>query len=239
MIDYREHAAGTGGQGGQGADAAAQATQAGTIIMLHGFGANAADLYPLHQVVDPESRYRWIFPEAPYSSPMLGGGQAWFPRDEATIVTAITGAYFNDLSGLDPEGLRAAAAEVSELATALGVDWSRTILAGFSQGAMVSTECVAAGGIRPAGLGLFSGAVVAADRWAATVAQHAAGLPVFHSHGTNDPILGYSAGQELAELLTKAGADLHSVSFSGGHTIPEQAVAGFRELVDRVLSGAS
>ena len=225
MLDYRERAASAGGRG--------------TIIMLHGFGANAADLYPLHQVVDPKARYRWIFPEAPYSSPMLGGGQAWFPRDEETMITAITGDYFSDLTGLDPEGLRAAGAEVSELATALGVDWSRTILAGFSQGAMVSTECVAAGGIRPAGLGLFSGAVVAADRWAAGVAQRAAGLPVFHSHGTNDPILGYRAGQELAELLTKAGAELRSVSFSGGHTISEEAVAGFRELVHRVLSGAS
>jgi phospholipase/carboxylesterase len=220
MIEYREHPAETG-----------TGTAGMTVIMLHGFGANATDLYSLHSVIDPEGRYRWIFPEAPYHSALLGGGQAWFPRDEAAIMRTLTDSYFTNLAAHDPDGLRQAADEITVLAEALKIDWSRTTLAGFSQGAMVSTECVVGQGIRPAGLGVFSGAMVAAERWRRMAEQRVADLPVFHSHGEADPILSYRAGRDLAEFLTTAGADLTSVSFPGGHEIPEQAVAGFIRFV--------
>ncbi|TVR87481.1 MAG: hypothetical protein EA428_13090 [Spirochaetaceae bacterium] len=221
MLDYREHAPGE--------------AQSGTVIMLHGFGANAADLYSLHGVVDPASQHRWVFPEAPYRSLMLGGGQAWFPRDEDNIMNAMSGEYFKDMSNMDPDDLRQSAAEILELAAALELDWSRTILAGFSQGAMVATECVVGSGTRPAGLALFSGVVVAADRWRSSVADRAAGLPVYHSHGEYDPILSFEAGTALAQFLSTAGADLRSTTFPGGHTIPEAAVEGFTGFVQELL----
>ncbi|MCA1753741.1 MAG: hypothetical protein LC641_03365 [Spirochaeta sp.] len=231
MLDYRERSPGEG----QPQPTTPATTPAGNVIMLHGFGANAADLYPLQGVVDPAGRYRWVFPEAPYSSPMLGGGQAWFPRDENTIMSAMSGEYFMDMSEMDPDGLRQSAAEISELAAALDLDWSRTILAGFSQGAMIATECVVGAGIRPAGLTLFSGAVVAASRWSSSVADRATGLPVYHSHGEYDPILSFEAGTALASFLREAGADLRSTTFLGGHTIPQEAVEGFTGFVQEVL----
>lgn len=198
------------------------------VVILHGFGADSSDLYPLAAEMDAAGRYTWHFPQAPYRIRYRGTafGSAWFPRNDTEIAAALEGSYFNRLEGMDPEGLRRAGAEVLELVDSLGVDFDSVVLGGFSQGAMVAVEASVQAGRRPADLLLFSGAVIAAERWRAALS----GSPpfeFFQSHGTADPILPFDGARRLLSLLEDAGGEGEFVQFDGGHGIPP-------EIMDRV-----
>jgi phospholipase/carboxylesterase len=141
-----------------------------TGCLLHGFGATANDLVSLAPELGLAQR--WIFPHAPAPITIAGmsSGRAWFPRDESQLEEALYGGYFGNLRHLEPQGLHDAAFEVRELLAQRGVDWSRLILGGFSQGAMVTAEIlrqsVADPSLpMPAAAILFSGALTAARWW--------------------------------------------------------------------------
>ncbi|NBB91498.1 MAG: hypothetical protein GVY23_09915 [Spirochaetes bacterium] len=196
-----------------------------TVVILHGFGADSSDLYPLAAEMDAAGRYYWCFPRAPYRIRYGGAalGSAWFPRNEGEIAAALEGSYFDRLEGMDPEGLRQAGAAVLELIDYLGVDFEAVVLGGFSQGAMVAMEAVVQAGRRPADLLLFSGAVIAAERWRAALSR----LPPFEflqSHGTADPILPFDGARQLLAVLEDAGGEGEFLQFDGGHGIPSEII---------------
>ena len=176
------------------------------IIILHGFGASSADLYPLADEMDPTGRFTWHFPQAPYPISYGGStiGRAWFPRNEDEMRGAVEGIYFHRLEHMDPDGLRQAGSEVLELARYLGADPDALVLGGFSQGAMVAVEAFVQAGRPPADLLLYSGSVIAADRWR----ERLAGMPAFgffQSHGTADPVLPFAGAMRLFSLLEEIG----------------------------------
>lgn len=197
-------------------------------IILHGFGASCADLYPLADEMDPEGRITWYFPEAPYSIRYGGSvlGKAWFPRNKTEITAALEGSYFHGLESMDPAELRAAGLEVVEFASEVGVSFDGLVVGGFSQGAMVAVEMLCRAGSYPAELILFSGSAIAVDRWKTELAS----LPsfeFFQSHGTMDPILPFEGAQHLYSVLETAGHAGEFRQFTGGHEIT-------RELIERV-----
>lgn len=196
-----------------------------TVLILHGFGANSADLYPLAAEMDPQGRYTWHFPEAPYSIRYGGSvfGKAWFPRNEGQIAEALEGRYFDRLQEMDPVGLRQAGEETNRLLDTLGLPLDEVILGGFSQGAMVAVEAVVQARRAPADLLLFSGSAIAVERWGAALSA-TGGFGVFQSHGTMDPILPFDGAGRLRSLLVEAGCEMEFVQFDGGHSIPPEVM---------------
>lgn len=197
-------------------------------VLLHGFGANGNDLAPLGPLFPV--RETWLFPHAPGQLEWGGMlyGRAWFPREEREMEAAMTGAYFNRLREQDPPGLAESAREVLELAEAHGLDWSETLLGGFSQGAMVAVEVALSAPKPPKGVVLFSGSLIAERRWSSVVGELAdrGERPerFFQSHGKSDQVLPYDEGKALFELLRQAGWEGSFVAFRGGHEIPPDVV---------------
>ncbi|TVQ27106.1 MAG: phospholipase [Spirochaetaceae bacterium] len=206
-----------------------------TVVLCHGFGANMHDLAAIAGEATAPS-YRWIFPQAPAEIPGYPAGRAWFPRTPGELLQFASGADFHDLAGMDPDGLRASGEELIDLLTSVGTDLSRTVIGGFSQGAMVAIEAVlsAAGGELPAGLAVLSGSLIAANRWAG-MAPGIAKVPVFQSHGTVDPVLPFEQATRLREVLIGAGASVDFVEFAGGHGVPPEVVDRLGAFIARVL----
>lgn len=197
-------------------------------VLLHGFGASGDDLAslaPLFPVRD-----QWLFPHAPEELNFGGTvyGRAWFPREPRALEMALTGAYFANLREQDPPGLTEAATEVLELAAYYRLPWGETILGGFSQGAMVAVEVALRAPTPPKALLIFSGALIAAERWRSAAGGAAAEgrLPstFLQSHGKEDAILPYTEGRGLFDLLRDGGWEGGFVAFSGGHEIPPDVV---------------
>lgn len=221
-----------------------------TVILCHGFGADAHDLASLADVIPLSGPVRWVFPQAPFVfRTAWGAGRAWFPRDTAGIEAFMEGPTLQSLAGMDPPGLSTAGTEVLELVASLqppAVSGESSVVAppapvvlgGFSQGSMVAVEAALRMDGVPAGILVMSGNLIAADRLRETSAVRAAqlaGLRVAQYHGTEDPVLPFSGARRLADLLVAAGADLHFASFPGGHGIPPQLYRDIGAELDLML----
>lgn len=221
-----------------GAEGNTHSDTSATVVLCHGFGADALDLASLARQVSLPFDVQWVFPQAPVEFQMgWGTGRAWFPRDAAGLQAFLTGEQFAALAQVDPPGLTLAAGEISELLVSCG-DPTSVVLGGFSQGAMVAAATALTLEPVPAGLLLFSGSVIAEERLLASARanrERLQGLPVVQFHGSEDPVLPFHNGRRLADVLETAGMELQFIEFAGGHGIPPELLPGVAGHLERML----
>jgi len=171
------------------------ATQA--VILLHGYGADGSDLIGLGQhwgQLLPDAMF--IAPNAP--EPCAGSpfGFQWFPLDVDRIAGRIAGAKV--AAPILKEFL-------ADLWSQTGIAPWQTILAGFSQGAMMSLHVGTALEQDLAGIIAFSGAFVAADGFAK---GRFAKPPVTLIHGELDQVVDAELSRQAATELSAAGFEV-------------------------------
>lgn len=215
------------------------------IVLCHGFGAPGTDLVPLgNQIYQAKSelqgKVRFIFPAAPISLEDQGipGGRAWWPLDMMRLQMAIQTGEFRDLRKDSPEQLPEARELILSLLTELeaktGIPVSKTILGGFSQGAMLATDVTFRLSESPAGLVIWSGTLLNEEEWV-EICLKRAGLPVFQSHGRQDPILPFEAAIWLRDLLVGNGLNVAFHEFHGQHGIPVDSIVGLIDMISANL----
>jgi phospholipase/carboxylesterase len=209
----------TGGADGQGGG------NGPVVMLLHGFGAPGDDLVPLADVIPAPTGTRWLFPEAPLSLNMgFGDSRAWWIVDFARIQEDRAAGLIRDLSVEVPQGLALAREHMlgflKELPRQLPIDYKKTVIGGFSQGAMLTCDAVLHTDYPFAGLVQLSGTLLAQTVWGPLMPKRK-GLPVFQSHGTQDDILPHIGAERLRDALVQAGLVVEWHSFRGGHEIPE------------------
>ncbi len=203
----------------------------GVVVLCHGFGAPADDLVGLEEqlvALAPGLKgVRFVFPGAPLSLAAMGYGdaKAWWLIDFEQIQKLNGG----DLEALqefrkhEPDGMAKARAMmlklVDEVTAQTGLPMSKVVLGGFSQGAMITTDLALRLPEAPAALVILSGTLLIEDVWKQK-AKGRAGLPIFQSHGTVDPVLRFDAAERLRDVLTEAGSPPEFVAFEGPHAIP-------------------
>ena len=203
------------------------------VVLLHGFGAPGDDLVPLFRILDVSRDVRFAFPQAPLSPPEMAsyGGRAWWPRDLERL-------QGRDRSNEVPQGLASARdkliACLDALQADLGVGPERVILGGFSQGGMLSCDVALRAAPAFAGLALLSTALISQEQWRPRIAAYTH-LPVFQSHGRQDPVLPFAGAQRLRDLFTEVGCNVDWVEFNGGHEIPMSVLTGLSAFIGRTL----
>jgi len=213
-----------------------------TVFMCHGYGAPGTDLVSLGAAFQESSddlrdNVAFVFPEAPISLDAEGipGGLAWWPLNMARLQQVMQTRDWDKLTQAEPPGLIEMRTRMLEFLDRYreqyGVAIEHCVLGGFSQGAMLMTEVALNLPETPAGLCLYSGTLLSADRWR-ELAKQRAGLQVLQSHGTVDPILPFPVAEQLRDLLQEAGLHVTFLPFVGPHTIPMQVL----ELTGRFLS---
>ncbi|PJZ83221.1 alpha/beta hydrolase [Leptospira harrisiae] len=211
-------------------------SDAPTVVMFHGYGASAFDLYPIHEVLVTDQKFNWVFPHGHLSVPLMPGysGRAWFPIDTVALEEAIRKNDFRNFADKDPEGMDVARQAAYLMLDALGVPWNQLILGGFSQGAMLATDLTLRTEEISKGLMILSGALVNESLWN-ELAPKKSILRFFQSHGEFDPILGYANAKKLEKLLRNAGLLGEFIAFNGGHEIPAPVIQG----ISRYLNSLS
>lgn len=200
------------------------------VVLCHGFGAPGSDLVPLAPMIVKFDRslaeqVRFLFPEAPLDLEAFGmpDGRAWWNLDLWKLQAAIAAGTYGDLTRRTPEGLPAARQMfqqfLEECERETGIPVSRTVLGGFSQGAMLSTDVSLHLATPPGGLIVLSGSLINHDEWAKLLAGKA-GMPVFQSHGKYDPVLPFEVAVQLRDELESAGNPVEFCEFPGAHEIP-------------------
>ncbi len=194
-----------------------------TVICLHGYGADGRDLAPLAEELQTRRPIRWLFPDAP--EVLDWGGRAWFAIDVAAFEEGQRTGTPRDLSLKEPEGLEWAREELQRFIAALGVPWGNIVLMGFSQGAMLAVDLALRAEAPLAGVVILSGTLVD-EKTTAALAPRKKGLPFLQSHGSADPILGFSQARALEKILIEAGWKGQLRRFEGGHAIPAEILEG-------------
>lgn len=214
------------------------------IVLCHGFGAPGDDLVSLSRVVRTERSVRWFFPEAPLSLDFGFGqtGRAWWEIDMERLQRSLALGELEALANESPAGLPAARVHLTLVLDTLGRDFGvsreRTILGGFSQGAMLATELAVHATEPFAGLCALSGALISRERWRAALKETGPKLAVVMTHGRRDPILPFVGAEALASLLRENGADVTFVPHGGAHEIPEVALTALAQFAEARFSGA-
>ncbi|HEX8050730.1 MAG TPA: phospholipase [Solirubrobacterales bacterium] len=177
-------------------------------MLHHGRGTTERDLLGLADLLDPAQRLRVVTPRAPLQMPS-SPGYHWYmvPR----------------VGHPDPETFRASRAALAGLHEELweesGIGPERTVLAGFSMGAVMSFATgLAAERPAPAGILAFSGFVPTVEGWEPSFSDRT-GTRAFVSHGRNDPVIGIEFAHRARELLEAGGLDLTYRESELGHQI--------------------
>jgi phospholipase/carboxylesterase len=180
----------------------------GLLVLHHGRGTDERDLIGLADLLDPKRRLRVVTPRAPLQLPG-SPGYHWYlvPR----------------VGYPDPDSFEAARAALAELHDQLweesGIGPERTVLGGFSMGAVMSfTMGLSAARPAPAGILAFSGFVPTVEGWEPSFADRT-GTRVFVSHGRNDPVIGIEFAHRARELVEAGGLDLTYRESELGHQI--------------------
>jgi len=195
----------------------------GALVLLHGRGANELDLEPLLSVLDREARLLGILPRGPLTLPP--GGAHWYAVRQVGYPDP--GTFFTTFER--------ASTWLDAVLGELEVPAERTVLGGFSQGAVMSYALgLAASRPPPAGIVAMSGFIPRVEGFELDLASRA-GLPVSISHGRNDPVIGVQWGRDARDQLMNAGLDVRYHEDPVGHTITPQALAQAREVREAAL----
>ena len=194
----------------------------GALLLFHGRGTDEHDLGPLLDALDPQRRLLAATPRAPLSLPP--GGAHWYVVRRVGFPDAET---FH--AAFDP-----AAKWMDALLAEHGIAPERTVIGGFSQGAVMSYALgLGAGRPRPAGILALSGFIPTVEGFEIDLAG-AAELPVAIGHGEHDPVIGVEFGREARERLEEAGAEVRYRESPIPHTVDPDFVAELSEWVARV-----
>jgi len=181
-------------------------------MLLHGLGADEADLFGLAPALD--RRFLVVSARAPREAQPMGF--AWYDIDWFRTPPRVDAAQALEARGL-------LARFLGEAVEAYGADPSRVWLVGFSQGAFLSA------GLALAHPGLMRGIVghsggllprLVPPRPPAGIA----GLPVLLQHGRLDEVVPVSMGHEARDRLAALGARVDYREYDIGHEISGESL---------------
>ena len=167
----------------------------GALVLFHGRGTSEHDLYPLLDALDPQRRRLGVTLRAPLTLPP--GGFHWY--------------VVKQVGYPDPTTFLPTYATVSEwldaFADETGIPPERTVLGGFSQGAVMSYALgLGRARPRPEAIVAMSGFVPQVDGFELDLSEPLP--PVAIAHGAYDPVISVEFGRQARQVLEDAGADV-------------------------------
>ena len=194
------------------------------VIFLHGYGADGKDLIDLanpFSMAMPNATF--ISPDAPHPCTMSPSGREWFPIDQ--IPTGAIKASENLISLIQDE------------AKSLNLSFKDVILIGFSQGAMMSLQCLLINNQQFSAIIGYSGAlreenVEAAHNQIINGKHNFANTPVLLIHGEKDEVVPFQSLISSKNLLNNIGFNIQTLSRPNlGHGIDPEGISAGMELL--------
>ena len=178
------------------------APAAASVIWLHGLGADGHDFVPIvpELKLPAEPGVRFVFPHAPVRPVTLNNGmrmRAWYD------IRTLTAEGRADETGLRESGARLADYIAKEQSA--GIDSSRIVVAGFSQGGAVALHAGLRYAQPLAGILALSAYLPLASTLATERSAPNNETPILMCHGLYDPVLPHALGIMARDALLALG----------------------------------
>jgi phospholipase/carboxylesterase len=194
----------------------------GLLVLFHGRGADELDLVPLLDLLDPRRKLLGLTPRGPLSLPP--GGAHWYALREVGYP--------------DPDTFHDTYEHLADWLDGLGFPPERTVLGGFSQGAVMSYAlALGTGRPSPAALVALSGFMPTVPGFELDLDSRD-GLPVAIAHGAYDPVIGAEWGRRAAATLEPAGLDVVYRELPMPHAVDPVFVRGMAPWVEAAMARA-
>ena len=197
------------------------------VFFLHGYGADGKDLIDLanpFSMALPNATF--ISPDAPFPCAMSPQGRQWFPIEE--IPMGAIEASNNLLSLIEKE------------AQTIGLNFKDVILIGFSQGAMMSMQCLLLSKFQLSGIIGYSGALreqnIEAAKYNVIDGKHKfSSTSVLLVHGEQDEVVPFQMLEKSKVLLDGIGFNTRTLSRPNlGHGIDPEGISKGMEMLKQL-----
>lgn len=164
------------------------------VVLLHGVGGSETNLADLAAAIDPGTMV--ALPRGPlqFAAGQFGWFRVNFTASGPSIVAAEAEQSRQALIGF-----------VEQLQSAYGIDPQKTVIAGFSQGGILSASVALSAPERVAGFGLLSGRILPELEPHLANKERLARLQGFIAHGEYDSKLPVTWAQRSDRLLDELG----------------------------------
>ncbi len=204
----------------------------GSIIWLHGLGADGSDFVPVVQELKLPATLplRFVFPNAPTLPVTINNGYhmpAWYDIVSFSIDQQADEAGI----ALSSQKIRA----LIEHEKNRGLPAEKIILAGFSQGAVMALTTGLTYPERLGGMIALSGYLPRADEilQQATIANQS--IPIFIGHGLEDSIVPYLLGKNAFQLLKKNNDAVEWHAYAMQHSVCAEEIVDIRAFLMRIF----
>ena len=190
----------------------------GTVIWMHGLGADCWDFVPIVKELGlPESLpLRFIFPQAPMRPITINNGHVmpgWYDISMQDIARKP-----------DEAGVRESQTAIDQLIErelTRGIASDKIILAGFSQGGAVALHTALRQNPPLGGALALSTYLLLAENLPSEMQPSSTATPIFMAHGRNDPVIPCSAGMTAKNTLQELGYAVTWREYDMAHSVCE------------------
>jgi phospholipase/carboxylesterase len=202
---------------------------AGSVIWLHGLGADAHDFEPIVPLMELEAPLRFVFPNAPVRPVTINAGmemRAWYD--------------------IDPGAPLAGTREIRESASALeglvdrenerGIPTNRIVLAGFSQGGVIALQAGLRMDTRLAGIMALSTYVHDHEHLVSEVSFASIDVPIFMAHGLADPMIPIARAVTSRDALSKLNYQVEWHQYGMGHQVCPEEIQDISAWLNRIYA---
>lgn len=199
----------------------------GTVIWMHGLGADATDFEPIVPLLELDQPLRFVFPNAPIRPITINGGaemRGWYDIDPGAPLKGTE----------DIEASAAAIIQLIEREIEGGVLSENITLAGFSQGGVIAIQVGLSYQKKLSGIMALSTYVHDHEHLAERVDFANVDTSIFMAHGLSDPMIPITRAITSREALIQLGYSVEWHEYAMGHQVCPQEIADIATWLNKI-----
>ena len=199
----------------------------GTVIWMHGLGADASDFEPIVPMLQLEAPLRFVFPNAPVRPITINGGmemRGWYDIDPSSPLSG----------GDDIANSCEAIGELIKREVDRGMAADNIVLAGFSQGGVIALQLGLSHQQKLRGIMGLSTYLHDHERIAERIDFANVDTSIFLAHGLSDPMIPITRAITTRECLLGLNYSVQWHEYAMGHQVCPQEINDIAQWLNQI-----
>ena len=214
----------------QAIEICSSANPIGSVIWLHGLGADGNDFAPVVKMLDLPM-LRFILPHAPYSKVTINNGyemRAWYD------LFGLTASSREDEAGITET--QASIEQLIQHELDKGIPSNKIVIAGFSQGGAIALHTALRYQQPLAGVIALSTYLPLKSTFASQKSPHNQQTPIFMAHGTDDDVISIETSRLSLSVLQTEQYNVAWHEYPMAHSVSMEEIDDIRSFLLRIVN---